>query len=52
MSTGDHTHNRPLVNWCAYWQVMVAKATEARPWWAVMAAKVRQMMTHKTRNAA
>jgi len=38
MTTGNHTHDRPLVNWCAFWQVM--------------AARIRQMMTHKTRNAS
>jgi hypothetical protein len=43
MST-HHAHNRPLVNWCAYWQVMVAKPTETRPWWAVMAARIRERM--------
>jgi hypothetical protein len=52
MSTGDHYHEKPMVDWLRYWQVMAAKATETRPWWAVMAAKVRQMMTHKNRNAA
>jgi hypothetical protein len=52
MNPGDHYHNRPLVNWCQYWQMMAAKATETPPWWAVMAARVRQMMTHKNRNAA
>ena len=53
MSTGDHYHTRPLVNWCQYWQVMAARSTETGlPWWRVMAAKVRQMMTHKNRNAA
>jgi hypothetical protein len=41
-----------MVNWCQYWQVMAARSAETRPWWAVMAAKVREMMTHKTRNAA
>jgi hypothetical protein len=44
MTTGDHTHNRPLVDWQRYWQLMAAKATEARPWWAVMAARIRERM--------
>jgi hypothetical protein len=52
MTTGDHYHDRPMVDWQRYWQVMAAKRTETRPWWAVMAAMVRQMMTHKNRNAA
>jgi hypothetical protein len=53
MTTGDHTHDRPMVNWCQYWQMMAAKRTETvPPWWAVMAARVREMMTHKNRNAA
>jgi hypothetical protein len=42
MNTGDHTHDRPMVNWCAYWQVMAARSAETRPWWAVMAARVRE----------
>ena len=43
MNTGDHTHERPMVDWCQYWQVMAAKRTETGPtWWAVMAAKVRE----------
>jgi len=45
MSTGDHTHDRPLVDWQRYWQVMATKATETRPWWAVLVAKVRQWLT-------
>jgi hypothetical protein len=52
MTTGNHTHDRPMVNWCQYWQVMAARSAETRPWWAVMAAKVREWMTHKNRNAA
>jgi hypothetical protein len=24
MTTGNHTHDRPMVNWCSYWQVMAA----------------------------
>jgi hypothetical protein len=44
MNTGDHYHNRPMVNWCAYWQVMAARPTETRPWWAVMAARIRERM--------
>jgi hypothetical protein len=53
MTTGDHYHERPMVNWQRYWQVMAAKRTETGPpWWAVMAARIRQMMTHKNRNAA
>jgi hypothetical protein len=53
MNTGDHTHDRPMVNWQRYWQVMAAKRTETGPhWWEVMAARIRQMMTHKNRNAA
>jgi hypothetical protein len=47
MSAGDHTHDRPLVNWCQYWQVMAARPTETRPWWAVMAAKVREWMARE-----
>jgi hypothetical protein len=39
MTTGNHTHDRPMVNWCAFWQVMAARSAETRPWWAVMAAK-------------
>jgi hypothetical protein len=31
MTTGNHTRDRPMVNWCAYWQVMAAKPTETRP---------------------
>jgi hypothetical protein len=42
MTTGNHTHDRPMVNWCAFWQVMAARSAETRPWWAVMAAKVRE----------
>jgi hypothetical protein len=42
MTTGNHTHDRPMVNWCSYWQVMAARPTEPAPWWAVMAAKVRE----------
>ena len=42
MTTGNHTHDRPMVNWCAFWQVMAARSTEPAPWWAVMAAKVRE----------
>jgi hypothetical protein len=53
MTTGDHCHTRPMVNWCAFWQVMAARPTETGPpWWEVMAARIRQMMTHKNRNAA
>jgi hypothetical protein len=42
MTTGNHTHDRPMVNWCAFWQVMAARSTEPAPWWAVMAARVRE----------
>lgn len=43
MSTGDHYHDRPLVNWCSYWQVMAAKRAETGPrWWQVMAARVKE----------
>ena len=42
MTTGNHTHDRPMVNWCAFWQVMAARSAETRPWWAVMAAEVRE----------
>jgi hypothetical protein len=42
MTTGNHTHDRPMVNWCQFWQVMAARPTEPAPWWAVMAAKVRE----------
>jgi hypothetical protein len=52
MTTGNHTHDRPMVNWCAFWQVMAARSAETAPWWAVMAARVREWMTHKNRNAA
>jgi hypothetical protein len=45
MTTGDHYHNRPMVNWCEFWQMMAAKPTESRPWWAVMAARIRQWLT-------
>ena len=46
MSTGDHYHDRPLVNWCAYWQVMAAKRAETGlPWWQVMAARVKEWFT-------
>jgi hypothetical protein len=46
MTTGDHTHDRPMVNWCQYWQVMAAKRTETGPpWWEVMAARIRQWLT-------
>jgi hypothetical protein len=45
VTTGDHYHNRPMVNWCAYWQVMAARPTETRPWWAVMAARIREWLT-------
>ena len=45
MSTGDHYHDRPMVNWCQYWQVMAARSTETRQgWWQVMAAKVREWL--------
>ncbi len=46
MTTGDHTHERPMVNWQRYWQVMAAKRTETGPsWWQVMAARIRQWLT-------
>jgi hypothetical protein len=48
----DYHGDRPQICWPSYWQVMAAKATETRPWWAVMAVRVRQMMTHKNRKAA
>jgi hypothetical protein len=45
MSHGDHAHDRPLVNWCQFWQVMAAKRTETRPrWWAAMAARLREWL--------
>jgi hypothetical protein len=45
MTTGDHYHDRPMVDWRRYWQVMAAKPTETPPWWAVMAARVREWLT-------
>ena len=48
----DYHGEAPLILWPVYWSVMAARSTETRPWWAVMAAKVREMMTHKNRNAA
>ena len=47
MTTGHHTHDRPMVNWCQYWQVMAARSAETRPWWAVMAAKVREWAANR-----
>ena len=45
MTTGDHTHDRPMINWCSYWQVMAAKRTETCPsWLSVMAARVREWL--------
>ena len=43
MTTGDHTHDRPMVDWCSYWQVMAARSAETRPWWAVMAARSTEL---------
>ena len=46
MTTGDHYHDRPMVNWCAYWQMMAAKRTETGlPWWKVMAARIKEWFT-------
>ena len=28
MTTGNHTHDRPMVNWCQFWQVMAARVRE------------------------
>jgi len=45
MQTGFHTHDRPLVDWCRYWQVMAARSTETRQgWWQVMAARIREWL--------
>jgi len=45
MSTGFHTHDRPLVDWCRYWQVMAARSAETRQgWWQVMAARIREWL--------
>jgi len=46
MSTGDHYHEKPMVDWLRYWQVMAARSTETGlPWWRVMAARVREWLT-------
>ena len=47
MTTGDHTHDRPCVNWCEFWQALAARSAETPPWWAVMAARVREWMTRE-----
>jgi hypothetical protein len=47
MTTGNHTHDRPMVNWCQYWQVMAARSAEPAPWWVVMAARVREWITRE-----
>jgi hypothetical protein len=41
----DYHGDRPQVCWPRYWQVMAAKATETRPWWAVMAARIKEWFT-------
>ena len=42
MTARDYNGQAPLVCWPTYWQVMAARPTEPAPWWAVMAAKVRE----------
>ncbi len=42
----DYHGDRPQVCWPIYWQMMAAKRTETGPpWWAVMAARIREWMT-------
>jgi hypothetical protein len=49
MSTGrptvtEYHGDRPLICWPIYWQALAAKRAKL-PWWAVMAAKVRERLT-------